>query len=197
MTTQTTQTCRGALIVGLAVWVSLGSAAACSSSEEAPRGGRIEHPGDLGPRVSPSVAPSPPPAATSASSVNGPAEASAEREFKLSPLDKAIQADCPKRAWSKNVPSRTCNGDDECGDGFCDRGRCAPIWTCRGGYGQRCENNDWCAFRPCIDGRCSSCSSDAECAGVSGLSGAKCTPDQAIAGAQRCSGIVGGGPQSQ
>jgi hypothetical protein len=24
---------------------------------------------------------------------------------------------------------RGCKKDDECGDGFCDRGRCAAIWT--------------------------------------------------------------------
>jgi hypothetical protein len=191
MTTHINRTHWGTLFLGLAAWVGLGSIASCSSSEEPSRGGRIEHPVDPGlkaPPPPPSLAPSPASTATSAPSVDHPG-------LKLSPLEMAIRGDCPERAWSKNVPNRGCTGDDDCGDGFCDRGRCAPIWTCRGGYGQRCESNDWCAFRPCVGGRCSSCASDAECAGVSGLSGAKCTPDQDIAGTQRCSGVIGGGPQ--
>jgi hypothetical protein len=43
--------------------------------------------------------------------------------FTLSPIDKAIAQDYPARRWSKNVPERSCTKDDECGDGFCDRGR--------------------------------------------------------------------------
>ncbi|MCK6590454.1 MAG: hypothetical protein L6Q76_23060, partial [Polyangiaceae bacterium] len=70
--------------------------------------------------------------ATSAPSVTRAHSPSEEFEkrwgFKLNPADKAIMDDCPARAWSKNVPKSRCTKDSECGDGFCDRDHCAPLW---------------------------------------------------------------------
>lgn len=68
----------------------------CAASDEAPKGARPGHPGELTAQ--------PRPAST------------------VSALDQAILEDYPPRPWSKNVPSQTCSRDEECGDGFCDRG---------------------------------------------------------------------------
>src|SRR5262249_31272263 len=72
----------------------------------------------------------------------------------------------PPQPLSKNVPNRDCTGDAQCGDGFCDRGRCAPLWSGDPAYGKRCEASsaDPCSGRYlCLQGRCRSCVSDAEC----------------------------------
>jgi hypothetical protein len=160
------------LFAGLLVWIGLGVVAACSSDDQTPGGGRIEHPIAGGPTKAPplpppAVAPSPASAAvSSAPSVDRPPSVSELYEkytgLKLSPRDKAILDDCPERAWSKNVPQRHCTKDDECGDGFCDRDRCAPFWTCHAEYGVPCERDDHCDLWLCIDGRCRSCISDTE-----------------------------------
>jgi hypothetical protein len=111
----------------------------------------------------------------------------------LSPIDKAIREDKPARPWSKNVPERSCTKDDECGDGFCDRGRCAAIWTHRERYGQRCESDRWCGGYLCIDGRCRSCASDEECTRTSSWqSDPKCDPVNDMPNARECSGVVSG-----
>jgi hypothetical protein len=193
------------LFLGLATWIGLGSAASCSSDDLAPGGGRVEHPGEPGPKAEPgpTKAPTPPPslappsasmAVTPAPSVKRPRSFSETYEeysgLKLSSLEKVILDDCPERAWSKNVPKRHCTKDDECGDGFCDRDRCAPLWTCRAEYGRRCEKDDHCGVRPCIEGRCRSCISDAECKRVD-IQDGKCTADPSVPGARECSGVVG------
>ena len=110
--------------------------------------------------------------------------------IKLSPLDKAIMNECPTRQWSTNVPKRRCVKDDECGDGFCDRGRCAAIRTCASDYGQRCQPDDECGWHPCRDGRCRSCVSTAECASMRNEFGTdpECLPDPDIPGARFCIG---------
>jgi hypothetical protein len=113
--------------------------------------------------------------------------------FTRSPTDKAIAEDKPSRPWSKNVPERRCAKDEECGDGFCDRGRCAAIWTYRERYGQRCEEDEWCGRSLCIDGRCRSCVSDEECAKTkSWQSDPKCESSDDIPNARECFGVVGG-----
>jgi hypothetical protein len=142
------------LVAGLLAGIGLGGAPSCSSDDQAPGGGRIEHPVEPGSAIK-----SGPTKAKPAPTVQAPAQASAaemsapsvDRQpsrsdyfekywgIKLPPLDKAIFDDCPKRAWSKNVPDRRCTKDDECGDGFCDRDRCAPFWTCDARYGMQCE----------------------------------------------------------
>jgi hypothetical protein len=196
------------LFVGLAAWSGIGGAASCSSDDQVLGGGRIEHPIKLG-----STTESGPTKATPAPVVHAPAQTSAaemlapsvdrrpsrsdyyEKHWgiKLSLLDKAILDDCPERAWSKNVPDRRCTKDDECGDGFCDRARCAPLWTCDARYGMRCEKDDHCGIRPCIDGRCRSCVSDAECAWMRDVQDPICSADPSVPGSRDCSGIVGSG----
>jgi hypothetical protein len=63
---------------------------------------------------------------------------------------KALAEDAPSRPWSRNVPKRSCKKDDVCGDGFCDRGRCAAIWTYTGQYGRHVTEN--LVGLLCIDG---------------------------------------------
>ena len=206
MTTQMNQTRFRPFFIGLVAWIGLGSVASCSLDDQAPGGGRVEHPVEPGPRAEPgtmkalppptSLAPPPPASVTETptSPVDRPPSLSDQFEgrtgIKLSPLEKVIAEDCPERVWSKNVPKRHCTKDDECGDGFCDRERCAPLWTCFQEYSRRCERDDHCGIRPCIDGRCRSCVSDAECKRVD-IQDGKCTPDPFIPGARECSGVVG------
>lgn len=75
----------------------------------------------------------------------------------------------PPRALSQHVPDRACSKESDCGDGFCDRGRCAPIWEDR--YGQRCTMTCQCQPFLCIEGRCSSCLSHADCGGYGHVCG--------------------------
>ena len=82
------------------------------------------------------------------------------------------------------VPKRGCKKDDERGDGFCDRGRCAAIWTYTAQYGQPCEENYF--DLPCIDGRFRSCVTDAECAWTRDPLGPKCVPDTSVPGGREC-----------
>jgi hypothetical protein len=194
------------LFAGLVAWIGLGSAASCSSNDQVTGRGRVEHPVEPGSAIE-----SGPTTATPAPTVHASAQASAaempapsvdrrpsrsdyyEKHWgiKFSPLDKAILDDCPERIWSRNVPNRRCTKDDECGDGFCDRDRCAPLWTCDARYSIRCEKNDHCVTRPCIDGRCRSCVSDAECAWVHDAQDPICIADSSVPGSRYCYGDVG------
>jgi hypothetical protein len=185
------------LSVGLAIWVGQGFAAACSSGDQASGEGRIEHP-EPDPKATPmktNLEPHPAPTPVSSEPLESPTSPSDLGEqssgFTPSPLDKAIENDSPSRPWSKNVPKRRCTNDDECGDGFCDRGRCAAIWTSTQSLGQRCGWDRQCAFFLCIDGRCRSCASDAECK-RSDVQDPKCIPDFWIPDALSCRGVIGG-----
>lgn len=175
---------RERLIVGLAAWMGLGFAVACSSTDPAPAGGRVEHP-DPTPTPSPttpSVEPSSEPE-TPEPETPAPPEEAAQRP-------KPLEADHPARPWSKNVPKRSCTKDDQCGDGFCDRGRCAAIWTYIAQYGQLCEGTPKGGSLPCIDGRHRSCVSDSECA-WSSLQDPICHPDGFFdVDARRCGGTL-------
>lgn len=171
---------------------------ACSSTDEAPGGGRVEHPVEPGPKAL-SAASVASPASTSATPLpsslgsSSPSALATELpvEPTMSPLDKAILEDCPERVWSKNVPKRGCTKDEQCGDGFCDRGHCAPIWTCTGAYGKRCEEDARCGTSfLCINGRCSSCVSDAECKSYPNNQNPKCVPEPTMPGVQICHGIT-------
>lgn len=78
------------------------------------------------------------------------------------------------RALSQHVPDRACSKESECGDGFCDRGRCAPIWEEI--YGQRCTMACQCQPFLCIEGRCSSCLRHTDCGGYGNV----CSKDPLI-----------------
>jgi hypothetical protein len=193
------------VLFGLAAWMGLGGMASCSLDDQAPGGGRVEYPVEPGSQAelgSMKAAPPPTSIAPPPASAAEPPAPSVDRRpspseiferdtgLKLSPLEKVIAEDCPVRTWSKNVPQRRCTKDDECGDGFCDRDHCAPLWTCFQEHGRRCERDDHCSFHPCIDGRCRSCVSDAECKRVDVQDG-ECTPDPWVPGSRECSGVAG------
>ena len=168
MRTQVNRTRWKYTFMALAAWVSLTCMASCLSGGETPAGGRVEHPQQR--------APMPTASAKGAQDVSPPPS-----RGPFSPLDTTIADDCLSlpgagpglpRAWSQNVPDRDCTNDGECGDGFCDRGHCAAIWSCGERYGQRCEKgrtvpSRWVAGERCngicLEGRCRSCQSDAEC----------------------------------
>jgi hypothetical protein len=196
--------CRPRLFA-LAASVSIGVAASCSSDDQAPGRGRVEHPTEPGPKVAPSPSKAPPPLSSiaapeaSAAALSPPPverSLSTSEEFerrtgvKLSPIEKAMMDDCPERVWSKSVPKRRCKKDKECGDGFCDRGRCAAVWSCAPNYGQRCESNKDCLYTPCVDERCRSCTSDAECETIMDFSPTTCRPDPDVSSLRECSGIA-------
>lgn len=168
-------------LIGRTASLVLAMTTSCSASDEAPKGGRVEHP------MEPTMKTSPPPLsiAPSSSVAN---ESSVERE--LSPADKAIAQDYPPRPWSKNVPERACTKDQECGDGFCDRGRCAAIWTSAGLHGQRCTSSARCVSYLCLDGRCRSCVSDAECIDGPDNQDPLCIPKPFVPGSHGCVGVV-------
>lgn len=109
------------------------------------------------------------------------------------PLDKAIANTCPNQAWSVNVPKRACTKDEQCGDGFCNRGQCAAIWTCDDRHGQRCQNDEQCRG-VCVEGRCRSCESDAECRRDGRTPDAFCTRPLAITARRNCFANVHTGP---
>lgn len=193
------------LLVGLAASLSIGVAASCSSDDQAPGGGRVEHPVEPGPKGAPGPSKAPhllssitAPEASAAAPPPPPVERSLPKseEFerrtgvKLSPIEKAMMDECPERVWSKSVPKRRCTKDDECGDGFCDRGRCAAVWSCAPNYGQRCQSNKDCLYTPCVDGRCRSCTSDAECGTFMDVSPTTCLADPDVPSARNCSGIA-------
>jgi hypothetical protein len=180
MKTQMNRTGWERLFVGLSAWMGFCCAVACSSSDQAPAGGRVEHPDN---------APSPPPTTTTIAATSDAAPSPAPMPETPAPSEeveqhpKPLAEDEPARPWSKNVPKRRCQKDGECGDGFCDRGRCAAIWTHTRQYGQPCDENH---FRlPCIDGRYRSCVSDAECA-WSNPQHPKCVPDAFVPGGRAC-----------
>jgi hypothetical protein len=174
MTTHINRMGRALLFVGLAAWMGL--CVSCSSSDQAPAGGRVEHP-DPTPAPTPMTTTDVVPSSAPAPETPAPPDVEEQRP-------KALAEDAPSRPWSKNVPKRNCKKDDVCGDGFCDRGRCAAIWTYTAQYGQPCEENR--GNVPCIDGRYRSCVSDAECAWVYFSLGPKCVSDTSVPGGREC-----------
>ncbi len=83
--------------------------------------------------------------------------------LELSLEEKQIVGTCYQRPWSRNVPDRNCTKDNQCGDGFCDRGHCMAVYTCDQNLGFRCDAPTQCGDLLCIDGRCRSCVSNDEC----------------------------------
>lgn len=182
---------------GLTVFIGLSWLLSCSSIDEAPGGGHIEHPVDpVSRKAAASPVPSPGSAAaptlSSVASAAPPASAiEALSEPQVPSKDKAILDDCPAQPWSKNVPKRACTKDEQCGDGFCDRERCAPLWTCSIPYSKRCEGDAQCGSPfLCINGRCSSCVSDAECKSSPDNQNPKCVPYPTMPGVVVCHGVT-------
>ncbi len=174
--------------MGCALGLALGWAMACSSSDEVPGGGRIAHPVEPGPKPSASTI-----SPQSQSATPLPSASELPPDPYLSPIDKAIANDHPSRPWSKNVPKRSCTKDDECGDGFCDRGQCAAIWTGGESYGQKCGRDEPCAaVYLCIDSRCRSCVADTECVDEPDNQNPRCSSDPFVPGARGCRGVAGG-----
>jgi hypothetical protein len=83
----------------------------------------------------------------------------------------------PPQPISTSVPHRACRFDRECGDGFCDRGQCASMWSGIPQYGQKCRKQEpggLCGGFICLDGRCRSCGSHDECDEAMGRSDGVC-----------------------
>jgi hypothetical protein len=179
------------LIFSLAPCVSIACGASCSAANDVP-GSSIN-----------------PPATQAAAALSARLSSSSPQpETAPMSIDREIAGDWPPRPWSKSVPDRVCTNDNECGDGFCDRGKCAPIWSWTHIYGQkcdalrlyhpstcpafgsplvpRCDMMPLCGGYLCLDGRCRSCESDNECIELIGLPGAVCTPSGQIAAGRGC-----------
>lgn len=196
------------LFGGIAVWMGFACAASCASTPNPIYDVCTAHSAASSPYasslpLSTSLASSSPPTdiAPTATPPANSLLSNSERYEKitgitLSPIDKVIMNECPARAWSKNVPKRRCTSDEQCGDGLCDRGRCAAKWSCSN-YGRPCKESSDCSTRPCIDGRCRSCMSERDCDWKRGLDVAEsnitCRVDEAILGARECFGEVGSG----
>jgi hypothetical protein len=131
------------------VWIGLAGLASCSAVDDVQGGGN-----PVEPQRTPTARPS-------ASVETGPAETAPV--LRMTHRGKVIVDDYPfPRPWSKNVPVQACTKDDECGDGFCDRGKCAALWTLSR-YGLPCEKDGECGAFICTEGRCRSCGLHEEC----------------------------------
>jgi hypothetical protein len=179
--------CRSAFRYSRMLTVSIVCLVSCSGASDAPSGhveSPVEHRRAQAPKSPPSMeaaseSPQLPDAAPTRPDCRQPHRADEPcpqvPTMALSPIDRAIADDYPAKRWSKNMPDRACIKDDECGDGFCDRDRCAPIYTWTARYGQRCDATYACpGSLLCIDGRCRSCVSDAECVTRHSNSSVKC-----------------------
>jgi hypothetical protein len=96
MKTKTDRTGWDFLTVGLAAWVGLCCAVSCSSSDQVPAGGRVEHPdpAPAPPPITTSIAPSPAPTPETPA----PSEVEEQRP-------KTLAEDAPSRPWSKTYRS--------------------------------------------------------------------------------------------
>lgn len=179
MSTQTYRMHRGRAFFFLASQLGIVCLVACSAREDTP-GERIGHP---------MVAPSPPATViTAGPELPTPApSSSAEEGFGRWPSLPPPWPSAPAlggvtqlEPLSKNVPVRVCRADAQCGDGFCDRGRCAAIWTLPRPYGVRIQDlrpSQSCDQYIPLDGRCRSCVSDPECKKVMGNDAYCASPD--------------------
>lgn len=158
------------LFVGLATATAMGCCVSCSASENQPRG-PVEN--ASGQRQ----------AAPVTSHTTATISSSASKKPPASPQD-ALALPCDAHplpalgdprpaALSQHVPDRVCSEESECGDGFCDRGRCAPIWN--DWYGLQCTTHCQCGPFLCLEGRCRSCLHHTECVNPHG--GNVCSED--------------------
>jgi hypothetical protein len=172
----------------LAPWVGIACWACCGAKHDAP----VVHVGypaaDSGspspvadpefPPASPPVKPQgpTPPSSPSARQVWCHCPADVPSAWCPCPQLGIVIPEPPPQPLSKNVPDRACKKDRECGDGLCDRGRCAPLWTEDPKYGQSCNVSSISGLCDsgylCLEGRCRSCVSDAEC--VKEMPGSAC-----------------------
>lgn len=178
-------------IRGVFCGISAALLASCSASDEAPLGSRVESPANIASSTSSQPSPSNPPSASSSTLTvhPGPPYPTGTPDLgpgppyrkpkdytgpwppppsewwglPLTPMEKIIADTCPSQVWSRYVPDIDCTKDSECGDGFCDRGHCNALWTCRRRAGLPCTLDEHCPEMLCIDGRCRSCISDEEC----------------------------------
>jgi hypothetical protein len=165
------------VFVWLSVGVGMGGMVSCAAAEDGQRGPvenaprrQREVPASSGAKI-PSSATLTPASSASAKPAAGPQDVQA---WPCGARPNHILGTPLPRALSQHVPDRACSEESECGDGFCDRGRCAPIWEDR--YGQRCTMTCQCLPFLCIEGRCSSCLSHADCGGY----GHVCSRDQLV-----------------
>ena len=155
------------LSLGLAVGVGIGCLISCSAAENNPRGPVESTPGRQ--RAIPTssgaeiLSSSSLPTAASSASTKPPAGPQDAQALPCGAKPARYLGDIPPHVLSEHVPERACREESECGDGFCDRGRCAPIWE--DWYGQQCTMTCQCGPFLCLEGRCSSCLHHAECGG--------------------------------
>lgn len=195
------------MVLGVIFALEITGFAACSSTESTTGGRLIDsprgiHAGDAG--KADATSPLPDGSASACSPIYGcyppptlfvhvptGSEAAEKYGVKLTAEQKVIADTCPRVPWSKNVPNRTCQRNDECGDGFCDRGKCTAILTCFITLGSPCEKDGQCPFMMCIDGHCSSCISDEECQERLEHPDRKCTATQRHAPGRECTRLDG------
>jgi hypothetical protein len=140
------------------LWTSLIGLVACSAAQDGQKG-TVEQSG--GPYPMPSIATATTATATASASPKPPAGPQDIVALPCGVRREHHLGDPPFHALSQQVPDRVCREDSDCGDGFCDRGICAPIWEDR--YGQRCTATCQCGSFVCKEGRCRSCLHHAEC----------------------------------
>ena len=184
---------RGGLLATLSVLGGLAAGLACSGTE-APgdSASHVPAPKPAGEPIAPSAAePALPPSSAAPVSSSGTAAPASSED---PPTPVAGTASDSARPAPKPVPKRSCTRDDQCGeDGFCDRGRCAPVLSVKHSYGSPCQTNDQreCGHLPCIDGRCRSCRSDTECEWARRfMFNPKCVEDSFVPGARTCLGVI-------
>ena len=148
----------------LSVGAVIGGLVSCSASEDGQRALVESHPGrqraapaSSGAQILSSVTPT----AGSSASTKPPAGPQDAQALPCGVRHEHIVGAPPWRALSQHVPDRACTEESDCGDGFCDRGRCAPVWE--EAYGQRCTMTCQCGPFLCLEGRCRSCLHHAEC----------------------------------
>lgn len=149
--------------LGFAAAVGVGCFISCSAVESGPSlvatapGTHREIPVSSGAELSSSATPTAA-ASASAKAATDPQDVQA---WPCGARPEHIAGAPPPHALSQHVKDRACSEDSECGDGFCDRGHCAPIWEEE--YGQRCTMTCQCGSFLCIEGRCRSCLHHKEC----------------------------------
>ena len=176
------------LFLGLAACVGVGCFISCSAAENGPSIPVATAPEThraIPPSSGANILYSATPTAVASASAKPP---SGPQDVQASPCGVRHEhiLGAPWRALSQHVPDRACSEESDCGDGFCDRGRCAPIWEVI--YGQRCTMACQCQPFLCIEGRCSSCLQHADCGGF------VCSKDSLVTTvpiANNCGGVLG------